>query len=141
MMGAMTSPDALGAPGPEPLVGVDELIGVYDADGGLFGELRYLAGRGLGTRHCALCDLTHGRLRRRPEWDALVARLGVPFTLRHRNEQTDGVRAATAGPLPCVVARRGATFTVLLGPDDLAAGGRDLDQLERRLRGATRTPE
>jgi hypothetical protein len=136
MMSAMTAPDAPGTPGPEPLAGVDELIGVYDADGGLLGELRYLAGRGLGTQHCALCDLTHGKLRRRPEWDALVARLGVPFTLRHRNEQADAVRAATAGQLPCVVARRGATLTVLLGPDDLAACGRDLDQLERRLRGA-----
>jgi hypothetical protein len=140
MMSAMTSPDAPGPAGPQPLVGVDELIGVYDADGGLLGELRYLAGRGLGTHHCALCDLTHRRLRQRPEWDALVERLGVAFTLRHRNEQADAVRAATAGQLPCVVARRGATFTVLLGPDDLASCGRDLDQLERQLRGATRTP-
>lgn len=42
-----------------------ELVGVYDADGGLLGEAAYVVGRLCGTRHCALCDITHSAVRRR----------------------------------------------------------------------------
>ena len=52
---------------------VGELVGVYHADGGLLGELRYAYGKVRGTAHCSLCDITHatvwrwraGTLRRR----------------------------------------------------------------------------
>jgi hypothetical protein len=71
------------------------LIGVYHADGGLVGELRYALGRVLGTTHCALCDITHGGLRPRREWSALCAGLDVPIEVMHLNERTPDVLAAT----------------------------------------------
>jgi hypothetical protein len=85
---------------------VTGFVGVYDADGGLRGELSYVVGKLVGTRHCSLCDVTHGTVRRRPAWDAMVARLAVPFELVHRNEVTDDV-ASHVGPgqLPVVLAR------------------------------------
>ena len=39
------------------------LIGVYDANGTLSGELAYWIGARLGRRHCSLCDITHGSVR------------------------------------------------------------------------------
>ncbi len=69
------------------------IVGVYHADGGPIGEARYVLGKLLGTAHCALCDLTHSPVRRKPEWDAMVARLGVPVTLLHLNEMAADVAA------------------------------------------------
>lgn len=63
-----------------------ELIGVYHADGGIVGELRYVVGKALGVAHCALCDITHSPVRRKREWDAMVQRRGWTFTLLHLNE-------------------------------------------------------
>lgn len=60
---------------------------MYDADGGLRGETAYVVGKLLGRRHCGLCDITH-TYRRKPEWDAMVAELGIPFRLAHLNELT-----------------------------------------------------
>lgn len=82
---------------------VRRLIGVYDADGGLRGELAYVAGK-LAGRHCSLCDITHSPVRRRRAWDDYVAGLPVPFELLHRNERSEAVHAATDGHEPCVVA-------------------------------------
>ena len=65
---------------------LEELLGVYDADGGIRGELTYVWGRWRGTAHCSLCDLTHTTWRRKQEWDALVARVPVPLRVAHRNE-------------------------------------------------------
>ncbi|MFM1965872.1 MAG: hypothetical protein RL134_1597 [Actinomycetota bacterium] len=99
---------------------IARLIGVYDADGGLRGEIAYLAGKVAG-RHCTLCDITHSPVRRRRDWDAYAARLPVPFDLVHRNERTPALEDATEGREACVVALcDDGTITLLLGNDDLA---------------------
>jgi hypothetical protein len=73
-----------------------EYIGVYDADATLWGELSYWVGARLGVRHCALCEVTHGLVRRKAEWDRCAAGLAVPFTLYHRDDAPADVRAAVA---------------------------------------------
>lgn len=111
---------------------VRRLIGVYDADGGLRGEIAYIAGK-LAGRHCTLCDITHSPVRRRREWDAYVATLPVPFDVVHRNERTPEVTAATAGREACVVAQcDDGQVVMLLGSDDLARA-RDVSGLARAL--------
>ena len=99
---------------------------MYDADGGVVGELTYVVGHLLGRTSCSLCDLTHGSVRRRPEWDAMVARLPVPVRLVHRNEATDDERGAwSVSGLPAVLGvRADGSRTVLLGPTGLAGARR-----------------
>jgi len=62
------------------------LMGVYNADGGVVGEARYIVGHLLGLTSCSLCDITHSPLRRKPEWDAMVTDLDIPLEVLHRNE-------------------------------------------------------
>jgi hypothetical protein len=98
---------------------VRRLIGVYDADGGLRGELAYLAGKFAG-RHCSLCDITHSPVRRRREWDAYVATLPIPFDVVHRNERSRVLEEATEGREACVVAEcDDGSIVLLLGNADL----------------------
>ncbi len=110
-------------------------LGVYDADGGLAGELRYVVGHLLGTAECALCDITHSPVRRKRSWDAMVASLPVPFDLRHRNELTDVEQQALADmTLPTVVAELAdGSHIELLGIEDLRACGGDVDAFATRL--------
>lgn len=130
-----SAPDIEGE-GVGPIPSTDGLIGIYDADGGVLGELRYALGRLLSDAHCSLCDLTHRGLRRRKQWDTFVAHLGVPFVLLHRNEMDETVRSVVGTELPCIVARRRGRYELLLGPRDLAACGTDLRELEDRIRAA-----
>ena len=58
---------------------VVRLIGVYDADGSVLGELSYFVKARFGAAHCALCDITHGRVRERADWRACRDQLAVPF--------------------------------------------------------------
>lgn len=100
---------------------VVEFVGVYHADGGLRGEAKYIISKFLGKAHCALCDITHSPVRRKPAWDAMVSTLGVPFTLVHLNEMRPDVAAAVAGVgSPVVLARMGdGALAVALGPAEL----------------------
>ena len=99
------------------------LIGVYDADGSLRGEITYWVGARLGRAHCALCDITHGLLTKRRGWQQCQAGLPVPFDTFHRDNQPEAVRQAVSGQLPSVLAETEAGLVVLVGPDELDAGG------------------
>jgi hypothetical protein len=115
---------------------VTELVGVYHADGGPIGEVKYVLGKLLGTAHCALCDVTHSPVRRKPEWDLMVRRLGVPITLLHLNEMPDDVAAAvrTTGS-PVVLARLSdGALQVALTPSELDGLGGSVDRAEQAIR-------
>src|SRR4051794_28523893 len=119
----MSFPDA------EPSPQIMRLVGVYDADSTLRGELAYWVGARLGRRHCSLCEITHGSVRQRPEWKSCQAELPVPFDTYHRNDQPHPVRSAASGRVPVVVAETKAGHMVLLGPAELEACGGSIDLL------------
>ena len=78
---------------------VTELVGVYDADGGIVEEAKYVVGHLLGRLECALCDVTHGPVWRKKSFDAFRERLGVPFVVVYRNDRSYAVEAATLDEL------------------------------------------
>jgi len=116
---------------------ITRLTGVYHADGSLLGELRYVVGSRLGRAHCALCDITHGRVREKPGWRAARDGLGLPFTAVHLDERSPEERAASEGRTPCVLAHDDAgAISVLLGPSELEACGGDPAALVAAIRRA-----
>ena len=52
-----------------------KLIGVYDADATLLGEVSYWIGARFGVRHCSLCDITHSLFREKSQWRECQSRL------------------------------------------------------------------
>ena len=109
------------------------LVGVYDADGTLRGELAYWVGARLGRTHCALCDITHGLARERADWKSCRAGFAVPFDTYHRNDQPENVSAASGGVVPVVLAETDDGFVVLVGPEELSACAGSVDQLTRAI--------
>ena len=84
------------------------LIGVYNADGGVVGELKYFFGHLIGIAKCELCDITHSPIRRKASFDQLAGELkneyGLDFALKHLNERTESETKASVGKEPCVLA-------------------------------------
>ena len=111
--------------------------GVYDADGTLGGELAYWIGAHVtGTRHCALCEITHGTFREKARWRELAEELPVPFEAVHLDERSPAVAAASEGRAPCVVAlREDGGAQVVLDAPQLEAFGGDPDRLAEALAG------
>jgi hypothetical protein len=105
------------------------LVGVYDADSTMRGELAYWIGARLGRRHCSLCDITHGSVRLRPEWRTCQAELPTPFDTYHRNDQPDHIRVTAGGRAPVVVAETDSGNVLILAPDDLDACGGSIDSM------------
>ena len=107
-----------------------ELVGVYDADGGLLGEAAYAWGRLRGTRHCSLCEITHSMVRRRPAWDRMVAGLPVPVRLLHLNELDDELATAVSAlGAPVVLARTAGAWDAIVSPAELEAAHGSIERL------------
>ena len=98
-----------------------QLIGIYDADASITGEIRYLLRKVFSNNTCALCDLTHGwnplgksAWRKRAETEPNIIWL-------HRDEAPEGLLDAVEERLPCVVADHGHRVEMLLDSDALKA--------------------
>ena len=98
---------------------ITELIGVYDADSTLLGEISYWVGARLGTAHCSLCELTHGLFTKKSEWKQCADSLTVPFRLFHRDDAPEDVLVALAGEFPAVLHRTTEGLKVILTKDEL----------------------
>jgi len=98
---------------------ITELIGVYDADSTLLGEVSYWVAR-FGITHCSLCELTHGLFTKKSEWKQCAESLTVPFLLFHRDDAPHDVLTALTGEFPAVLQRTTEGVSVILTKDELA---------------------
>ena len=114
-----------------------EVIGVYHANGGILGELAYVAGKILGLTSCALCDLSHGLISEKTSVKSWRCTAAFPIRFLHLNE-IDSLTAETIqGRTPCVVLRRKHRVVVLIEKEELAnmAGDESLLFCSHRITG------
>lgn len=112
---------------------------MYHADGGLVGEARYVIGHLLGRTHCSLCDITHSPVRRKRQWDELVATLGAPVRTYHLNEMPADVAGVVAeAGSPIFLQRNEEGLRVLLTPMELESMAGSVPEFAEQLRRALR---
>ncbi len=109
------------------------LIGIYNADGGLFGEMAYIAKKVVGAGSCSLCDITHTLRGEKSEWKAACSRIPVTIDVLHRNEIDADVRRAVAGRYPCVVGVDADGPRIIIEPAELDALAGDVSAFEALL--------
>lgn len=118
----------------DPVAPIVRLVGVYDANGSLSGEIAYWVAARLGMKHCALCEITHGLVRPKQEWNRQVESLGVEFKAVHLDEREPVVEEASRGREPCVVAiREDGSADVVVDRDQLASCNGDPARLAELL--------
>lgn len=112
---------------------VTRLVGVYHADGTLWGEVSYWVGARLGRTHCSLCEITHGLFTVRSDWKSCRSAIPVAFETFHRNDQPEHVRVVIGASTPAVVAETSGGVVLLLGPAELEACGGSPEALVEAL--------
>jgi len=91
-----------------------QFFAIYNADGSLSGEIRYLLGKLSGASECALCELSHGwNPLGREVWRQSKEALSQLVWL-HRDEQPDALRAFSEGLLPAVIMEEASGFKILM---------------------------
>ena len=109
---------------------MDMMYGVYNADGGIMGELAYVWGKIRGTAHCALCDITHRGVSKKKQWKEYENRLRIPVELLHINEQEEALSRFTEGKTPCVVGDYSGELKMVMSADDLEECDKSVEKFE-----------
>ena len=127
----MIEPDDHGTPKERgPLI---ELVGIYHADGGVWGEVYYVLNKLLGRTHCALCELSHAWIVPRRSFREAVSRLGLPMRLVHLNEREADLASFTEGVTPCVVGRDREGWLMVVDTKMLSSLAGDVERFEAHL--------
>jgi len=115
---------------------VQKVVGIYNADGTIGGELSYAFAKLARRSSCELCDVTHGwnPLGKR-SWKAAVEQSDLNLTFIHRDEALPEQLAA-AGRLPAVVMSNEDGWRVIMTSSEFAEFKSDpgalIDETERR---------
>ncbi|WP_420588605.1 hypothetical protein [Bacterioplanoides sp.] len=80
-----------------------EFVGVYNAEGSLLGEIRYVVGKLTGTRSCALCDISHVLAAEKESFTAFKENFPAPFFNRHLDELEAGQLELAKDRAPCIL--------------------------------------
>jgi hypothetical protein len=116
---------------------MQEVVGIYNADGTIGGELSYAFTKLSRRGSCELCDVTHGwnPLGKR-SWKAAVEQSELNLTFIHRDEALPEQLAA-AGQLPSIIALSDDGWQNIMTPSDFAAfkaePGELIAEVERRV--------
>ena len=97
--------------------GITKLIGIYDADGGIFGEMKYFASKVFTNKHCSLCDITHGKSRN--EWEKCEKQLPLSIDFVHLNERNEAMKKYTDEATPCVIGKTAAGYITIISKKEL----------------------
>ena len=106
---------------------VDKLVGIYNANGSLAGEIAFLFGKFTGRTECALCDITHGPFKKKSAFFSAQQTLGISFEILHLDE-LDATLCSFKESAPCVVAIRDSECWILLSKAELALCDSDIDR-------------
>ena len=112
---------------------ISQIIGIYQADGGILGELKYISGKMFGMAHCALCDITHGRTGKKDAWKECEENLGIPIKFVHLNEREATLEEYTKNITPCIVGKTSKGYTELVNSEQLENCKGNVKELESLL--------
>ena len=99
--------------------GINKVIGIYHADGGIIGELKYFTGKLFGSSKCSLCDITHTTSGKKDAWKTCERRLRMPIDFIHLNERNPNLEKYTRGLTPCIVGKTSTNYVMLVTKREL----------------------
>ena len=116
-----------------------KIVGVYNANGGLLGEMAYVLGHAIGVRNCALCDITHSPIKKKNDFKSLeksvAQEFGLGFSLVHKNERSEAQLLASNGREPCVLLEYSdGSYSMLLDWVELKSVSGKVSSFEKLLR-------
>ena len=114
------------------------LIGVYNADGGIVGELTYFFGHLIGVRSCTLCDISHSPIMKKSSFKALERHLleehGILVRMIHLNERNEREQKASEGRVPCMLLEYpDQSISMFLDSTDLTALSGNVASLKKLI--------
>jgi len=94
---------------------------IYNAEGSIFGELKYFYNKYIRDIKCSMCDITHNILSEKKEWKKRCMVSPLKIECLHLDELPKDIENLVIGNTPCVVAKTSSTNEIILENKELIA--------------------
>ena len=94
---------------------------IYNAEGSIFGELKYLYKKYTENIKCSMCDITHNTLSEKKEWKKRCMVSFLKIECLHLDELPKDIENLVEGNTPCVVAKTSSTNEIIIEDKELIA--------------------
>ena len=94
---------------------------IYNAEGSIFGELKYLYNKFIRDIKCSMCDITHNTLSEKREWKKRCTVSPFKIECLHLDELPKDIENLVEGNTPCVVSKTSSTNEIIIENKELIA--------------------
>ena len=106
---------------------------IYNAEGSIKGELKYLYEKYFKDIKCSMCDITHGVFTQKKKWGNNCSASHLNIKCLHLDELTKDIKDLVINEAPCVVAQVNSTNKIVINNKELANMGGDVDSFFSHL--------
>ena len=106
---------------------------IYNAEGSIFGELKYLYNKFIRDIKCSMCDITHNTLSEKREWKKRCTASSLKIECLHLDELPKDIENLVTGNTPCVVAKTNSTNEIIIKNEELIAMKGNVDSFFNRI--------
>ena len=106
---------------------------IYNAEGSIFGEIRYLYNKYIKDIKCSMCDITHNSLSEKSEWAKKCREFPFKIECLHLDELPCDIKDLAKNNAPCVVAQTRSLNEVIIKNRELTSMNGDVDSFFNHL--------
>ena len=106
---------------------------IYNAEGSIKGELKYLYEKYFKDIKCSMCDITHGVFKQKKKWASKCLESKLNIECLHLDELPNDIKDLVINKAPCVVSQINSTNKIIINNKELANMSGDVDSFFSHL--------
>ena len=106
---------------------------IYNAEGTIFGEIRYLYNKYIKDMRCSMCDITHNSFFEKSEWGKKCREFPFKIECLHLDELPSDIKNIVKDNAPCVVAQKRSVNEIIIKNKELTSLNGDVNSFFNHL--------
>ena len=106
---------------------IQKIYCIYNAEGTLKGELKYIYDKFFNNIKCSMCEITHNTFLLKKRWNEKYSQFGTKIECLHLNELPKNIKELVINKTPCVVGQTNSRNKILLNDNELIKIKGDVD--------------
>ena len=106
---------------------------IYNAEGSIFGEIRYLYNKYIKDIKCSMCDITHNSFSEKSEWGKKCIEFPFKIECLHLDELPIEIKDIVKDNAPCVVTQKRSVNEIIINNKELTSMNGDVDSFFNHL--------
>lgn len=115
------------------MVSVQKIYCIYNAEGSVKGEFKYLYKKYFKGIKCSMCDITHNTFTQKKKWKNKCLTFPLDIECMHLDELPRDIKILVNDKTPCVVAQTNSTNKIIIKDEELIHMEGDVDSFFSHL--------